>query len=110
MLNNLAKEIHDNAKEKGWYDNPPSKLEIHALIHSEVSEATECVRNCEGDIWYKGDIVLHQKPCGELSEIADVIIRCLDYCDFNNWDIDKVIREKIDYNKTRDHKHGGKVI
>lgn len=44
-LNALVKRIHETAKEKGWWDEPRGPLEIHALIHSEIAEATEECRN-----------------------------------------------------------------
>lgn len=40
-LNELTKEIHDNAVAHGWWDEPRNLLEIAALCHSELSEAVE---------------------------------------------------------------------
>jgi len=70
----LAELVHDMAKEKGWWDAPREWPEIACLIHSEISEAVECYRN--------GDMALHiidGKPEGLVVELADVLIRCLDY-------------------------------
>jgi NTP pyrophosphatase (non-canonical NTP hydrolase) len=103
MLNELAKEIHDIAISKGWWEQERNPLEIHALIHSEISEATEEVRNGKPH-HYKVD----GKPEGECVELADAIIRILDWCAYNEWDIDHVLREKIEFNKTRENRHGGK--
>mgnify|MGYP000269096568 CR=1 FL=1 len=41
MLNELSKEINDNAVSHGWWDEPRNLLEIAALCHSELSEAVE---------------------------------------------------------------------
>lgn len=41
MVNELAKEIHENAVSHGWWDEPRNLLEIAALCHSEISEAVE---------------------------------------------------------------------
>jgi hypothetical protein len=45
------------------------------------------------------------KPCGEASEIADIIIRCVDYCAEREWDLEKILRLKTAYNLTRPRMH-----
>lgn len=44
MINKLAELIHNNNKEKGFYEGEKNTGEIIALIHSEVSEALEADR------------------------------------------------------------------
>jgi hypothetical protein len=44
MINHLTKCIHQNAVDKGFYDNPRNTGEMLCLIHSEVSEALEADR------------------------------------------------------------------
>ena len=44
MFNELEKEIHQNAVEHGWWDEPRTFGEIVALCHSELSEALEELR------------------------------------------------------------------
>ena len=41
MLNELAKEIHENAKAHGWWEKNRTLPEVLALCHSELSEALE---------------------------------------------------------------------
>ena len=127
-LNELAREINAIAKEKGWHDEERSFGEYCALFHAEISEALEehragrhnresyyscksidgpnrCTRvpqNC-----YECEFA---KPEGIPIELADCIIRILDFCGQYDIDIDEVIRTKIEYNKTREYKHGGKKI
>ena len=40
-INEVAKEIHENAVAHGWWDEERGFPEVLALIHSEVSEALE---------------------------------------------------------------------
>jgi len=44
MINEFSKQIHENNKAKGFYDDKKNIGEMLALIHSEVSEALECDR------------------------------------------------------------------
>ena len=45
MINELAKQVHENAKAKGFFDKEKNIGEMLCLIHSEVSEALEADRN-----------------------------------------------------------------
>lgn len=120
-LNELRDRVHALAKAKGWYENrdvsDPNVLgSMLALIHSEVSEALEEVREAPANEFDRIvayiPIVEHGtgKPCGLPSELADVIIRVLDLCGALGIDIDEAVRVKHAYNETRSHRHGGKAL
>lgn len=105
-INELAKEIHENAVKHGWWDEKRGFPEVLALIHSEVSEALEEYRNGRSaSEVYTGS---GGKPEDIPIELADVIIRILDYCGYAGIDIEAAIRQKHEYNKSRPYRHGGK--
>lgn len=104
-MSTLSWITYNNAKDKGFHDKERDPLVVHALICSEIGEATESVRNNEPDFYYDEN----GKPCGEASEIADIIIRCIDYCVERDWDIEKVLRLKTAYNLTRPRMHNKQV-
>lgn len=128
MLNELAKEIHQNAIEHGWWDKRPTVGETIALCHAELSEALEEYRDgkqttyceematCLSEAGDNPDCVkclehnATRKPEGIAVELADCIIRILDFCAAYDIDIDTIIRIKHEYNKTRPYRHGGKIL
>ena len=105
-INEMAKEIHYNAIEHGWWDDKRSTPEIIALCHSELSEALEEYRNGKS-MCYEGE---GGKPEGIAVEMVDCMIRIMDYLVHENMDIELLLEIKHRYNKTRSYKHGGKVI
>ncbi len=135
MLNELAKEIHATAVEHGWWNQDPSFGEVVALCHSELSEALEEYRAYRPMVWYACIECDSYKPCqpvdiydctmagqeqtcayrstkpeGIAVEMADCLIRILDWAAHEGVDMDTIVREKMDYNKTRPYRHGGKKL
>jgi len=136
-LNQIGKTAHEHCVKVGFRGEGivgPTKLESHALFHTEISEATEEVRNGElgyyfivdglkqgtDDLTTEGISACHNihekgrhqllKPEGEASELADVIIRILETAHSNGWDMEHIIARKMRYNATRGHRHGGKIL
>lgn len=50
------------------------------------------------------------KPEGRAVELIDCIIRILDWMGHEQVDVDMLMRRKMDYNKTRPYRHGGKKL
>ena len=107
-LNELVKKAHRNAVEHGWHDDKRTFGELIALCHSELSEALEEHRTGVGYTEEYTDPTL--KPCGIPSELADVVIRIADMCGLYGIDLEAAIAKKMEYNRTRPYRHGGKVI
>ena len=103
-LNDWCKEIHEYAIQKGWWEyKDRNTLEMFMLMVSEIAEATEEYRNDARPFYMKDG-----KPEGEAIELIDCIIRIMDYFGHKKWDMDKLMEIKMEYNKTRPYRHGGK--
>ena len=106
-----AREIHQWARSKGFYDrerlvvrdpvlgdvegrpvNPSLPSEKLMLIVTEVAEAQEALR--DGD------------KANEAEEIADVMIRVLDYAAWRGINLDSEVAKKMGKNRGRPRLHG----
>ena len=131
-FNALATEAHDTAVSKGWWDSEDAVLlraiassdpafskvlmslaskleakndgEMIALMHSELSEALEALRH--------GNPPDDKIPefSGVEAELADVIIRIFDLCSQRGWRVAEALVAKMEMNKSRSVKHGGKLF
>lgn len=102
------KAIHQYAKDKGWWDKPRAIGDIFILFTSEVAEAYEEYRNGHEvtETYFKPDAP--NKPEGVPTELADVVIRILDFCEWAGIDLQAILAQKHAYNLTRSYRHGGK--
>ncbi|NPU91437.1 MAG: nucleotide pyrophosphohydrolase [Gammaproteobacteria bacterium] len=102
-LNKLGQEINEINRANGWNVIQPKQWEdpykipaLLALITSETSEALEAFR--------KNDKLNFAEEC------ADQIIRVLDLTAGLGIDIDAEVRRKLEKNKQRGYRHGGKRV
>src|SRR5687768_1742096 len=98
---------YTTASLKGWWNPPKTIGEQIALYHSEISEALEEIRT--GHQPYE-TYVNNNKPEGFPIELADCIIRMLDTTGHYDIKLLGAILWKMNYNLTREHRHGGKVL
>lgn len=123
MINELAREIHENAKSKGFYEEEKNIGELLCLIHSEVSEALEADREDSHTDWdnfnaelkaqksegyrdaWKTSFDLHVKDTFE-DELADIMIRVMDLAAYKGINLEEHIKLKMTRNSLRDYKHG----
>lgn len=133
-LNILANRIAGISESKGFHEPPAKDVGVHAIAYlymiSEFIREFEQYRK-DPTIEYDDPSPLDAKSFNKVKlllviseiieaidaldagneehhreEIADTIIRLLDYCGMNQIDIDSEVSNKVKINEKRPHKHG----
>ena len=101
MLKELQQLVHAvNVRNGFWEEGTQrNKAECIALMHSELSEALEALRGGNP----KSDKIEGYSQVEE--ELADAVIRILDFCGGFNLDLQGAIIAKLAYNENRPFKH-----
>lgn len=108
----LIQESHATAVSKGWWQTDRPFSEGIALMHSELSEALEEWRKHgmqDDQLIYTQKGSESGKPEGIAVELADLLIRVADWCGRHDIPLEEALQAKMAYNKTRSHRHGGKL-
>ena len=94
------------AKEHGWIvkDTPEDKAVKIVLMHSELSEALEAVRQGNPQSEKIPEFTLLEE------ELADVVLRIMNFGGQLGLRISEAIIAKDEYNNNRPYKHGGKAF
>ncbi len=105
----VAKIVHKMAVDHDFWSFPEgqerNKGEAIALIHSELSEMLEAVRDEDGAYRPMDKHLAHRESV--TVELADAVIRIIDFAEgFGYKDLPIVIMEKIRYNSNRPKRHG----
>ena len=92
-LNVMMQQVREMADAKGFSSDHSRIWEMLALIHTEISEAT--------DAYKKGESL---EKVGE--ELIDAIIRILHLVSALNLDAEELFQRKMEINWSRPHKFG----
>ena len=121
VLRQMAANVEYVNRANGWYDDERTFGDDIALLHSEISEAFEAYRDwgfrdktpSEYEWGSQPDpdyAPYRPKPEGVGSELADVLIRLLDTAKRHGINLAEEYRRKMQYNRTRGYRHGGKRL
>lgn len=133
--NGLAQNVHNTAREKGWWDPPQQAVELMDFLNkSDISqeERFHLLANLE-KLSDRNDAEMlalfhseiselleglrkHNPPsekipeysCAE-EEAADLMIRLMDTAIARGWNIPGAVLAKMSYNANRSYRHGGKT-
>ena len=100
----MQRNVKRLMKLKGWSTLERRDGEFIALIHSELSECLEFLRQGNPKSDHVAEI------SGAEEELADVIIRIMDFAEMKGWNIPRAIHLKMKFNKTRPYRHGNKLL
>lgn len=92
----MPRLCHQIAKSKGWWITDRNDGELLALMHSEISEALEALRQSDDT---KNNVT---------EELADCCIRIFDYCAARKLNLQEAIVQKMLKNMSRPWRHNKK--
>lgn len=118
-LNQIAAELHESAKAKGFWDESMETGTYLMLVVSELAEALEADRKGKYALMGRtddlftdpskidSDVEVFNRQIKDTfsDEIADTFIRLFDLAGYLEIDIERHIDLKMKYNQTRPYKH-----
>ncbi|MCC6454173.1 MAG: hypothetical protein IT328_04470 [Caldilineaceae bacterium] len=99
-FNAVAQSHHTAMVSKGFWDEDRNDSEALMLIVTEIAEACEAIRH--------GNPPDDKIPefSGIEAELSDAILRIMDLAQGRGLRVAEALIAKMEYNKTRAHKHG----
>lgn len=98
----MTEDVHQNAVDHGWWEEDRNDAECLMLMVTELAEACEALR--QGNPRDK-----HTPHFFSIeTELADVIIRIMDFAGARGLSVGDALVAKHVYNRSREYKHGGK--
>lgn len=105
MINQLAKQAHEYATRIEAFNceycegNPPCLM----CADTGKEAKTKTVKKLDEEL---DEFLISSKMCGfnkssEQSELADIMLVCMSYAVESGYDVEKILRDKIEYNKKR---------
>lgn len=105
-FNRIQFKLYSASVTKGHHDLDLYDLEtldafrLLGLMHTEISEAMQIIKR-------HGIKDLDRKKKGKLEEeLADVVIRIMDFAELNALDVGLAIEDKASFNEHRPHRFG----
>ena len=120
-LTELSTIVYNDNLKRGFDARKLDFGKILALIHSEVSEALEADRKSRRADRFRVSLLTKEMRVDLISfrdkfkievkdtvedELADAVIRIMDYCGAMKIDLSAHIEMKLEYNRSREFKHG----
>jgi NTP pyrophosphatase (non-canonical NTP hydrolase) len=114
-IDDAQRAVGTTARTKGFWEAHATLSDFHqqayaklALIHTEVAEATEALRDLPRQPGLRDFMFTDEngKPDGLGYELCDVVIRVLDMCEWMNVSMEYMLTQKMAYNTRRDALHG----
>lgn len=102
LVDSMSTTVQNGNAMRGFWEQGQdrNKLEMHALFTTEVAELTEAIRHKNPPSEHIPEFT------SEEEELADIVIRVMDYAGGFKLRLGEAIIRKLQYNATRSYKHG----
>lgn len=95
----IQRDIHRLARDHGDYETPPTPVQAHMNVVSQIAQASDHVRHGRQPIYRVG-----KQYYGEVMQLAEAVMSVLDYCEWQGYDLGAAIELKMETNKMRPRK------
>jgi len=134
-LKELASKLYEEAKDRGWFKNHPQGGKVAQNLVPDSDNANEAWDSVDFEVprfgsklnsevaefWEAYRTTMLHQPCDKSfpdgthtgltcaeEELADMFIVVMEMAGFLGIDVDRAVKIKSEYNKTREKNHGNK--